>query len=58
MILPREYTWTICIICANAKYIGRIQAPNQKIAIERAIKAFEITDVEQQKKRLMAQRGD
>jgi hypothetical protein len=57
MILPREYTWTICIIRADAKGIGRIQAPNQKIAIELAIKAFEITDVEQQK-RLMVQREE
>jgi hypothetical protein len=53
MILPENHTWSIYLIRASGKYLGRVIAPDQKTAIEQAIKEFEITDPEQQK-RLMA----
>jgi len=54
MILPENHTSGIYLIRASGKYLGGAIAPDQKTAIEQAIKEFEITDLEQ-RKRLMAQ---
>jgi hypothetical protein len=53
--LAQEYAWDIYLIRAKAQLLGRVHAPDRKSAVERAIKEFEITNSEQQK-RLMAQR--
>ena len=52
--MPENHTSGIYLIRASGKYLGGAIAPDQKTAIEQAIKEFEITDLEQ-RKRLMAQ---
>jgi hypothetical protein len=52
-----EHQWAITLIRQHGKFLGYVKAPDQERAIQEAIKHFEITDPEQQK-RLIAQRSD
>jgi hypothetical protein len=52
--LAKDHTWSIYIIRAKAQYIGHVEAPDEKTAIEQAIKEFKLTA--EQQKRLMARR--
>jgi hypothetical protein len=55
VILAKEYAWAIYLIRgAKAQYVGEINAPDQKTALERAQKEFPLSA--EQKKRLMARR--
>jgi hypothetical protein len=52
----KEYSWSIYRLRGTpAVFVGDVEAPDEKAAIEKAIKDFNITDTEQQK-RLIAQR--
>jgi hypothetical protein len=54
--LPQEFVWRITRIKGSrAEVVGRVSAPDEKTAIERAIAEYEITNREHQK-RLVAQR--
>jgi hypothetical protein len=49
------HTWEITLIRERGKLLGHVDAPDEKAAIEEAIKVFEIMNPEQQK-RLIARR--
>jgi hypothetical protein len=51
----KQYEWAITLIRKRGKFLGYVEAPDEKAAIVEAIKHFEIKDREQQK-RLSAQR--
>jgi hypothetical protein len=54
--MPKKtYPWRILLIRAKAESVGTVEATDEKSAIQRAIKEFDITDPEQQK-RLIARR--
>jgi hypothetical protein len=53
----QEHQWAVTLIRQRGKFLGYVRAPNQDTAIQEAIKQFEITDPEQQR-RLIAQRAD
>jgi hypothetical protein len=55
MATKKQYTWQITLIRERGKLLGHVEAPDEKSAIEEAIKAFQITNPEQQK-RLIARR--
>jgi hypothetical protein len=50
--MPKKttYTWRILLIRAKAVSVGTVEAPDEKSAIQKAIKDFHITDREQQKR--------
>jgi hypothetical protein len=55
---PKLHRWRISRIRGTpAEFIGYVEAPNEAEAIKQAIKQFEISDPEKQK-RLVAQRID
>jgi hypothetical protein len=49
------YSWEITLIRERGNLLGHVDAPDEKAAIEEAIKVFQITNPEQQK-RLFARR--
>lgn len=53
--MAQQYTWSIYIVRAKAKYIGQVKAPDRKTAIERAKEEFQLSP--EQQKRIIAQRG-
>jgi hypothetical protein len=54
--MPKNtHNWRILLIRSKADSLGTVQAPDEKSAIQKAIKEFHIADPEQQK-RLVAQR--
>ena len=54
--MAKQYTWSIYVIRAKAKYIGQVKAPDRKTAIERAIEKFQLSP--EQQKRIFAARED
>jgi len=52
----KSYRWRILVLRGNARFVGTVEASNQKSAIEKAKKELEIPPHEQ--KRLMALRAD
>jgi len=58
MSKPKLHRWRISRIRGTpAEFIGYVEAENEKQAIKQAIKQFQISDPEKQK-RLVAQRVD
>jgi hypothetical protein len=42
--MPKKtYTWRVLLIRAKAESVGTVQAPDEKAAIQKAIKDFHIT---------------
>ena len=54
--MVKQYTWSIYVIRAKAKYIGQVKAPDRKTAIERAIEKFQLSP--EQQKRIFARREE
>jgi len=54
-VLKKTYTWRILLLRAKAESVGTVEAPDEKAAIQKAIREFHISDREQQK-RLVARR--
>ena len=49
--MPKKtYTWRILLIRAKIQSLGSVEAPDEKAAIEKAIKEFHITDRKQQQR--------
>jgi hypothetical protein len=56
MTLAKQYTWSIYVIRAKAKYIGQVKAPDRKTAIERAKEKFQLSP--EQQTRIFARREE
>ena len=49
----KDYEWEVIRLRARGEYLGRIRAADEEAALKAAIKAFAITDPEQQKRLLV-----
>ena len=49
----REFQWEVIRLRARGEYLGKVCAPDEEAAIKAAIKAFEITNPEHQKRLLV-----
>jgi len=56
MAKQKSYTWRILVLRGNAKFVGTVEAPNQRKAIEKAKEQLDIPPNE--RSRLMAVRAD
>jgi hypothetical protein len=52
----KTFTWEITLIRERGRFLGYVDAPDEKTAIKIAIEQFQITNLEQQK-RLIVRRG-
>jgi hypothetical protein len=49
----KEYKWQVVRLRAKGEYLGKVSAANEEAAIKAAIKAFAITDPQNQKRLLV-----
>lgn len=49
----KEYQWEVVRLRARGEYLGKVKAPDEEAALKAAIKAFAITDPDQQKRLLV-----
>lgn len=54
----KVHSWRIHLIRKQGEYLGTVEAPDAKAAIEVAIKEFSITDAPGRQQRLTARRVD
>jgi hypothetical protein len=51
----KEREWEVIWLRAKGEYLGRVSGPTEEAALKAAIKAFAITNPEQQKRLLVRQ---
>lgn len=52
-VRKKDYEWEVIRLRARGEYLGMIRAADEEAAIKAAIKTFEITDPEHQKRLLV-----